>query len=302
MKIWQNNFDLNQLFSSQIIYYDDPAWITILDKMSSTKFRGYKFKAIMGSEVSIDWFFEQTQNLSLFSEQIRWNILHAEKIPPSVFNKIAKEVEKLQMTTDTILWFWLPQNSKKKLNLKCLSIDKVPFWELKNCVKWLMKIWSLPPESLENVWPWDQELTLSQHLQLIEMVSSNLIEQDQVAEYFQQIYFDQEKFELISLLDQKQFKNFWTKLKSQLDRADQIEGLRLIQLLRSHTFKLAKYKENPNHFTATANDKKIMSTSKHWQNKDILKLLRFFSDCEIAAKAGENLLYKVSEHLNSSYS
>ncbi len=96
-------------------------------------------------------------------------------------------------------------------------------------------------------------------------------------------------------LDAKQFSHFWPSLKIQLDRADQIEKLRLVQLIRSHLFKLAKYKENPNAFTATANDKKIMSTTKQWQNRDILKLLRFFSDCEIAAKAGENLQYKISE-------
>lgn len=288
MKVWQSNFDSKLISFSSVIYYDDASWVKILDKLSKKHFLDYKVKALMGPELTMDWFFEQTQNLSLFSEKSHWHILNAEKIPSTVFNKISKEVESLKNNQDSILWFWLPHNSKKKLNLNSMVIDKISYWEIKNCVKWIMNLWKLNYEQLETLWPWEQELTLSQHLQLVEMIGAGLIEGEDASFYFQQQSFEQEKFEIINLLDQKKWKDFIQSFKRQYDRGDHIESLRLVQFIKMHFLKMAKYKENPYALAISQTDKKILNTSKNWQNKEILKLLKTFSHLEILAKAGEN--------------
>lgn len=298
MKIWQQTFNPQQLLSSLVIYYDDPAWMTILTKLSSNLFSGFKNKAILGSEVTADWFFEENQNLSLFSEKTHWNIVNAEKIPTTVFNKLCKESERIKHNQDTLMWFWFPINSKKKIEIPSFVIDKLPFWEVGSCVKWLMKVWNQNVEQLDKFWPWDQELTLSQHVQLLEMFSNKILEISELKEYFLKIYFEQDKFDLINFLDQKNWKKFWPELKLQLERFENTEKLRLIQLLRSHVFKMAKFKDNPQTIVKSNNDKKIYATSQKWQNREVLRLLKLFSDWEILAKSGDNFQYLIAQEIS----
>lgn len=293
MKIWQSNINELDFKSSMIIYYDDPAWIRILEKLTSIVLNDYKSKAILGSEITTDWFYEEVQNLTLFSEKNRWNIFNSDKISINVFNKISKEVAALKSNQDTILWFWLPLTSKKKMDLPALIIDKLNYWEVQTCVKWLMNTWGLNFDLLDSHWPWDQELTLSQHLQLLEMYSLDQLDNAQLMQYFQQASFEQDKFRLLSLLERKDWKKFWNELNNFADT----ESLRLVQFLKNYVFKMAKFKENSNYVARSAFDKKILASAQKWNYREILKLLKTFSDWEILAKAGENLQYKIAEEI-----
>jgi hypothetical protein len=128
--------------------------------------------------------------------------------------------------------------------------------------------------------------------------------EDEPIHYFQQVEFEQEKFAVISLLRSKtmeRFSEFGKSSKIQIERESELEKLRVSAINSGATFlKMAKYKENPNAHLTTANDKRIMQTTKTWQNRDIMRLFRLFSDLEIVAKSGENLQYKIAEQIQFS--
>ena len=72
MKIWKEAFDDKIFEKSLIIYVDDVVWNNVVTQFALRKLPNYKRKVINGADLSQAWFFEQNQNLSLFSEKTLW--------------------------------------------------------------------------------------------------------------------------------------------------------------------------------------------------------------------------------------
>jgi len=295
MKIWNENFDSTQLEKSLPIYTDDPVWVRVMQTLTQKKLHDYKRKVIQGNEITKDWLFVENQNMSLFSEKVHWNILNAEKISPTTWKFIEENISSIKNNTDSIFHFFFPLSSKKKLDLSSLVIDKVAFWEIDACVRWFFKIQELVAKDLEQYWPWDQELTLSEHFQLMQMYADKMIEIKDLKNYFVQQKFEQEKFELLTLLDQKKWSLFLNNIKYQLERYEKEDKLRLIQLIKSHVFKIAKIKEQLKPAPKSYSEKKIFTVAQQWQLRDVLYWLKLFSEWEILAKAGEKLDFPLVE-------
>jgi hypothetical protein len=295
MKPWLELPKENQSCTSRVIFYDDPAWVKILEKMHEQQLSSFKRKSMLGQDVTYNWFFEETQNLSLFSEKNLWNVFQAEKIPAKHLAAMVSSPVNIKNLSDTLFWFWLPlgtkNNSWKQISCETLSIDKVAFWEETQCVQWIMKLWNVFTKELISLWPLDQELTLSQHVQLVEMLSKGLLKNNDVKKYFEQTSFDKMKFVLLEHFEKKAMAQFFKCLKEQLEMSSSLEKLRLIQFIRSHVFKLVKFKDDDSLNAKSSFEKRIQNSSKNWPKKDLLKYLKLFLDWEIQLKANQDIQF-----------
>lgn len=300
MKLWGNKDKLqenmNWGITHKVIYYDDPAWIKIVSKINDQLLSDYQKRTIPGQDVNSEWLFEELQNLSLFSEKKVWNILNAEKISTAQQNKILLQKDILKSPSDSILWFWVPYNNKhafwKKLEVELLEIDKLSYWEEKQCVQWLMAVYGINNiGQINNLWPWEQELTLSQHLQLIEMISSGLLELENASTFFEQVSFENEKFQLLDKFEFEDITSFFLSLKNYLEKDDYTGQLRTIQFLRSHIFKMLRMKDDAKYVPKSSFEKKIMISSQKWHKKDLSKYLKLFLDWEMKLKAQTDIQF-----------
>lgn len=300
MKLWlkSNNITEEDGWGKKhkVIFYDDPAWIKVSAKINLLNLSHYQKKSVSGQDLTIDWLFEESQNLSLFSEKKIWNVLNADKIPITQQNKILNQKDIFQKSQDIILWFWVPHGSKntfwKKLDIEILEIDKLPFWEEKQCIQWLMHIYQVNVKEAQPYWPWDSELSLSQHVQLLEMVSNRLISLNEVVNFFEQTSFERDKFLLLEKFEPKSLATFFTELRNYLERDDYAGQLITIQFIRSMVFKLLKMKDDPQFTSKSSFDKKLHSSSKLWVKKDLLKYLKLFLDWEMKLKAQSDIQYE----------
>jgi len=295
MKIWQQEIDQQLMLSSCLIFFDDPVWKSVIQHTLSKKHSEFKWKCINAVDVSVDWINIELHNYSLFSEKVIWNILGAEKLSPSVLQFINDHAESIIKNEMTLIKLWVPHSFKKKLQFPKLVIDKVPFWENQLCVEWFMKEHHLNPKEFQSYWPWDQELSFLQHWQLIEMVSMQVVNKEECKNYFLRTSFENGKFELLDLFIKRNWKLFLENLKMCIDNFEFSEQLKLINLLRSQVSKIARYKEQENIELKSQNDKKLFQATKSWNNKDILKWLKLFSEWEIAAKAKQPLTYTIAQ-------
>jgi len=293
MKPWDlfDQMDRKGLLSenSLLLHFEDVFWKKVFVDYVKNKLNQLNKKIIyqFGKEINHQ-FTDSFNNLSLFPEDQCLLIEDAQLILDDCLLKV------LQIADAKILFFTgklLAKHSKHEV----IKITATKSWEEKQSIDLLLKILQIDNgnELVKKLnWPIGMGFNLDWHYNQFKIFcfSETLVEENiQIS-----IMNDQDKFSLIGFINQNQMNQFWKKLFVFNQKFEREEILRMVQFAKSHVLKIIhwSFSKNENKLGQNKYEKEIIQSTSLWPKKDILELLKSFSQLEILLKGNQTLMFK----------
>lgn len=251
------------------------------------------FSLYSGADVTRDFIDEHLVNLSFFSSVDHMHIMNAENIPAAAMKHL---MDASIDWSERFLVLVFTKSNKAFLDLTKLSttfgveIEEPKFWDGPKMWQFSLKARSLNVSNEISKIVLDHlEHNFESFLWIIDTIKTYYpdgnITPDQLREIIKKERWD--FFELVDLFNQKPQTFFQEILKKETD----FEWLRgLFAFMQTHLVKVLFPEEIRKKYKLSKYDNAILDVSENWSRSEVMRLLQFFSECEILAKMSDPLV------------
>lgn len=302
-KIWEYCSKYPQGISSKgkLIAYkcDDPFYMQIIkSRLKNNYFQDDELKVSIGSELSSTWVEDNFLSLGLFGNSESYYVLNAEDIKDNTVESFERAEEFILDGRILVLVFNKDSKLFKKLakskaeNIETVQITAPAFWEDKNLLNFLCeeKKINLPI----NLKSWIlSEVTFSsvEYSLILDRIKINFTDFQGLAAADLATLIGAKKidqFHIVELLARKNMPGFYKSFIEVIESGQDL--FQLLYLMQSHFIKMFDTSYTEEKKKLSKYDQGIISQSKNWEKKDIIKVIDYMGELLILAKSKSNQL------------